>query len=124
MNSPAYFELQADNPERLIAFYETVFDWQFEKQEGLPVDYWRITTTGIAGGLNRRPVPIPGRGGTNAAVISMEVEDYDATEKLILDKGGIVAMEKFPIPGRCWQGYYLDTDGNTFGIFEADIEAK
>lgn len=124
MNSPVYFELQADDPERLITFYQAVFDWKFEKQTAMPIDYWRITTQGINGGLNRRPVPAPAPGGTNAAVISMEVADYDATEKTILAHGGVVALPKFPIPGRCWQGYYLDTDGNTFGIFQADASAK
>ena len=31
MNSPAYFEIQADNPERAIGFYTAVFGWGFTK---------------------------------------------------------------------------------------------
>ena len=27
------------------------------------------------------------------------------------------------VPGKCWQGYFIDTEGNTFGIFEVDEEA-
>lgn len=38
--------------------------------------------------------------------------------------GGRVALPKFAVPGKCWQGYYLDKDGNTFGIFQFDESAK
>jgi hypothetical protein len=27
------------------------------------------------------------------------------------------------VPGRCWQGYFLDADHNVFGIFEVDEKA-
>jgi predicted enzyme related to lactoylglutathione lyase len=27
------------------------------------------------------------------------------------------------VPGVCWQGYFLDTEGNTFGIFQPDQSA-
>jgi uncharacterized protein len=27
------------------------------------------------------------------------------------------------VPGKCWQGYFIDTEGNTFGISEVDEEA-
>ncbi len=43
---------------------------------------------------------------------------------MILQNGGQVALPKFAIPGRCWQGYFLDLDSNTFGIFEGDEKAK
>jgi uncharacterized protein len=32
-------------------------------------------------------------------------------------------MERFAVPGRCWQGYFVDCDGNVFGIFEVDESA-
>jgi uncharacterized protein len=35
-----------------------------------------------------------------------------------------VAMEKFAVPGVCWQGYFIDPDGNTFGLFQPDPQAK
>jgi len=37
MNSPAYFEIQADDPERAIGFYTAVFGWGFTKVTGLPM---------------------------------------------------------------------------------------
>jgi hypothetical protein len=56
-------------------------------------------------------------------VCSLEVENFDATAKIILGHGGIVALPKFAVPKTCWQGYFVDTEGNTFGIFEVDPKA-
>jgi len=55
---------------------------------------------------------------------SFEVENFDQTAAIILANGGQVAMEKFAIPGRCWQGYFLDADHNTFGLVQVDENAK
>ncbi|GHC35900.1 VOC family protein [Aidingimonas halophila] len=59
MNAVAYFEIQATNPEAAMHCYRDVFGWEFEKQAGLPIPYWRIDTEGIHGGLLERPVPTP-----------------------------------------------------------------
>ena len=125
MNSPGYFEIQADDPELAIRFYSAVFGWKFTKQMGLPTDYWRIETEGLRGGLLRRPASAPPpRSGTNAYVCSIEVKNFDATAATILQNGGQVAMPKFAVPGTCWQGYFLDASGNTFGLFQVDQNAK
>ena len=125
MNSPDYFEIQADDPEQAISFYGAVFGWKFTKQIGLPTDYWRIQTEGMGGGLLKRPANAPPpRTGTNAYVCSMQVKDFDTTAGSILRNGGQVAMEKFAVPGICWQGYFVDPSGNTFGLFQVDENAK
>jgi uncharacterized protein len=54
---------------------------------------------------------------------SMEVENFDAVAGEILKNGGAVASEKFAVPGKCWQGYFLDTEGNVFGLFQVDEKA-
>ena len=73
----------------------------------------------------KRPVSPPPPGtGTNAFVCSMEIANFDETAKKILANGGNVAMPKFAVPGICWQGYFLDTEQNTFGIFQPDPGAK
>ncbi|MEB3789912.1 VOC family protein [Acinetobacter sp. IK40] len=125
MNTVAYFEIQSSNPQRDVHFYQSAFDWHFEKVEGLPIEYYRIETEGIHGGLLQRPVAIPSTGcGTNAFTCTIEVENFDETAAKILSLGGIVAMDKFAIPNRCWQGYFLDPDHNTFGICEIDENAQ
>jgi len=125
MNSPSYFEIQADNPEKVASFYQAVFGWKFAKDPNIPIDYWRIETEGLRGGLLKRPAPAPApRSGTNAFACSMEVKDFEAVAKTISDNGGMVAMPKFAVVGVCWQGYFLDPEGNVFGLYQPDPGAK
>jgi len=125
MNGPSYFEIQADDLKRASNFYGQIFGWKFIKAEGLPVEYWRIETEGPRGGLLQRPAQSPPpQSGTNAFVCSMEVENFDAVASKVIKLGGQVALPKFAVPGTCWQGYFLDTEGNTFGIYEVDAKAQ
>lgn len=125
MNTIGYFEIQSSNPGRDIQFYQTVFGWKFIKEEFVTIEYYRIETNSINGGLLKRPAKIPTtESGTNAFVCSVQVENFDMTSELILQNGGQTALPKFAIPGRCWQGYFIDADNNTFGIFEVDANAK
>jgi len=125
MNAPSYFEIQADDTSRAVNFYREIFGWTFTRAEGLPVEYWRIETEGPRGGLLKRPAKTPPpEHGTNAFVCSMEVVNFDATAAKALSAGGQIALPKFAVPGVCWQGYFIDTEGNTFGIFQADSAAK
>ncbi|GAA4399157.1 VOC family protein [Fodinibacter luteus] len=130
MSRPIHFEIQADDLERAKAFYAEVFGWTFEDYgqfTGSP--YWGVVTgaedsPGINGGLLPRPAPAPGPGqGTNAAVLTMGVEDFDATAARIEAAGGVVALPKMALTGMAWQGYFLDTEGNTFGIHQPDENA-
>jgi len=124
MNNVAFFEIQSSDPVRSIEFYGGVFGWKFFKQEGLPIAYWQIENAGINGGLLQRPVKTPPQEyGTNAFTCSVQVEDFDATAVTIIKAGGVMAMEKFAVPGKCWQGYFIDTDNNVFGIFQVDEAA-
>ena len=131
MPGPVHFEIQADDLDRAQAFYRDVFGWKFEDYShftgGDP--YFGIVAgsedePGINGGLMQRPAPAPGAGqGANAFVCTMGTDDYDATHDLILAAGGQVAMPKYALPGMAWQGYYVDTEGNTFGIHQPDENA-
>jgi predicted enzyme related to lactoylglutathione lyase len=125
MNAPSYFEIQADDAQRASNFYAEIFGWKFSKAEGLPVEYWRIETDGPRGGLLKRPAKTPPpEHGANAFVCSIEVENFDKTAQRIVSLGGTVTLPKFAVPGVCWQGYFLDTESNVFGIFQADASAK
>lgn len=122
---PSYFEIQADDTKRAIQFYEEIFGWEFEREENLPIEYYRITTRSGPGALLKRPADKPPQNaGTNAYLCSMQTDDFDQLSEKILVQGGKVAMPKFAVPGKCWQGYFLDTEGNVFGLFEIDENAK
>lgn len=131
-NRVVHFEIQAEDLERAATFYREVFDWQIDKWEGGSIEYWMIMTApkdskdpGINGGLIPRPTPLAEKVcGSNAFVCTVQVDDYDAIEKKVLAAGGNVAMPKFALAGMAWQGYYLDTEGNTFGLHQTDANAK
>jgi uncharacterized protein len=130
VSRPVHFEIQADDVERAKAFYAAAFGWTFEDYSSFTGStYWGITTgekdrPGIDGGLLPRPAPAPAQGqGTNGYVCTMQIDDYDDTERRILEAGGQVALPKFALPGMAWQGYYLDPEGNTFGLHQADPQA-
>jgi predicted enzyme related to lactoylglutathione lyase len=120
-----YFEIQADDPQRAIKFNVQVFGWKFSEIKGLPIPYWTIETGGSRGGLLNRPAKTPPpECGTNAFVCSLEVANFDVTAQTIEQLGGLVALPKFAVPKTCWQGYFVDLDGNTFGIFQVDPNAR
>jgi uncharacterized protein len=125
-----HFEIQVDDVERAKAFYAAAFGWSYQDwSEQVGSTYWGITAgpedeMGANGGLLQRPALVPSEGqGTNAYVCTMAVDDYDEAERRILDAGGRVALPKFALTGMAWQGYYLDTEGNTFGIHQPDPHA-
>lgn len=125
MNTIGYFEIQSSDTQRDIDFYRSVFGWKFIRQEFVQIEYYRIETQSLSGGLLKRPAKVPSpETGTNAFVCSIQVDNFDKYSERILQKGGQVALPKFAIAGRCWQGYFIDLDNNTFGIFEADETAK
>lgn len=122
MPRPIHFDLTADNPERAVKFYQSVFGWKFEKWDG-PMEYWMVTTgddkePGINGGLSKRGET----GMPNMNTIG--VSSVDKFSKTIQDNGGKVLMPKTPIPGVGWFATCQDTEGNIFGIIEQSPNAK
>lgn len=121
-----HFEIHAESPERAIAFYSQLFGWQFGRWEG-PMEYWTITTgpeseSGINGGLVRRRGTIDGVA-VNAYVCTIDVPALDETVSAALAAGGSIALPKMPIPGVGWLAYLKDTEGNIFGVMQADAAA-
>ena len=71
----AHFDISGDNPEQLIPFYESIFQWKFSKWEG-PMEYWMIETgsedqPGINGGLSKRQAD-------DRVVNTIDVKDIDS----------------------------------------------
>lgn len=119
-----FFEIQADDPARAMRFYSAIFGWTFTEVPGLPVPYWQFEAAPDRGGLLKRPAQTPPpQCGTNAFVCSFQVKNFDEAAAHILQLGGLTALGKFAVPGKCWQGYFVDTEGNAFGIFEVDENA-
>ncbi|MBX0359496.1 VOC family protein [Halobacillus sp. Nhm2S1] len=131
MGRVVHFEVHVDDMERAKKFYGEVFDWKFEdwsEYAGMP--YFGVVTgaedqLGINGALmQRKSAPPELNQALNGFACTIGVEDYDAIEAIILDHGGKVALPKYALPGMAWQGYYLDTEGNIFGVHQPDENAK
>lgn len=124
MEGYLYFEIQVENAERARTFYGEVFGWTFEFAPGMPVPYWRIETGAGRGGVLERPTKTPpAECGTNAFVCSFQVDDLDAVGAKIIGLGGRVALPKFAVPSVCWHAYFIDPEGNTFGVYQVDVNA-
>lgn len=131
MGKIVHFEIHVDDMERAKTFYGESFGWTFEDwSEYAGVPYFGAITgpadeMGINGALMKRrgPAPAPGQA-MNGYACTIGVGDYDATEARILKLGGKVALPKHALPGMAWQGYYIDTEGNVFGIHQPDKDAK
>jgi len=122
MSKVNYFELQADNPEQAMAFYETAFGWKFNKS-GMGQGYWSFEAgpkeePGTNGGMMKRE--FPGHGN----LITIFVEDLDETLVKIEAAGGKIIHPKMPVTGIGWAAYFTDSEGNAAGVFQHDPGAK
>jgi hypothetical protein len=129
MNRVSHFEIHADNPERAIDFYQTLFGWTFNRWKG-PMPYWLITTgpadvPGIDGGLLPREGPGPlGGQAVNAYVCTVLVAQLDAMIAKALAGGAALAVPKMAVPGIGWLAYIKDTEGNLLGMMQSDVKAS
>jgi len=122
-----HFEIHADDPARAVKFYEKLFGWSFQKWEG-PMEYWMVITgpdsePGINGGLLKRQGTIDGQA-VIAYVCTAYVPSVDASVTTALENGGTLAVPKMAVPGVGWLAYCKDTEGNIFGMMQADESAK
>src|SRR2546421_98070 len=127
MRRVVHFEIHSADPERAVRFYHGLFGWEFSKWDG-PVDYWVIRTgpadqPGINGGLLRRHGTIDGTA-VIAYVCTIDVPGLDDALTQALGLGATVALPKMPIPGVGWLAYVKDTEGNIFGMMQADAQAR
>ncbi|PFG38100.1 hypothetical protein ATJ97_0570 [Georgenia soli] len=130
MPRPVHFEIHASDVARARAFYGAVFGWSFEDWSdfaGTP--YFGVLTgedePGINGAIMQRQGDSPAPGApVVGAVLTVGVEDFDATHDAVEQAGGTVVRAKQALPGMAWQGYYLDTEGNVFGIHQPDEQAR
>ncbi len=132
MNRVIHFEIHATDTEKLAAFYRDIFGWEIRKWDTPGVDYWIVMTApegstepGINGGIVGRKGSAPAGGEpVTSFVCTIHVPKLDEFLKKIEGAGGSVALPKMAIPGLAWLAYCKDIDGNLFGIYEDDKNAK
>ncbi len=117
-----HFEILADDPERAVKFYETVFDWKTTRWSG-PQSYWLMATgpegePGINGAIMNRNDP-------KASLYNIvDVPSLDQYLKKIEAAGGKVVLEKQAVPGVGYSAYFADTEGNVLGLIQNDPTVK
>jgi predicted enzyme related to lactoylglutathione lyase len=122
MPRPIHFEIPCDNPDRVIAFYKSVFGWTVQKWDG-PMPYWLVTTgpegePGINGGFMMKQHP------QQPCVNTVGVANVDEAVATVTANGGEIAVPKMAIPGVGWLAYGKDPEGNIFGLMQNDPSAK
>ena len=120
MSRVVHFEISADDPERAVSFYSEVFGWRINKWDG-PQDYWLAGTgegPGIDGAIMRRDAGMP------PVINTIDVDSVDDAVGRVEANGGKVAMPKMAVPGVGYLAYYMDTEGNMFGMMQRDEAAR
>jgi hypothetical protein len=121
MSRVIHFEIPAANPERAAAFYTKAFGWKFEKWPG-PMEYWMVVTgsdgaPGINGGMLRND-------NVKTTTNTIGVDSLDKSIETVTKAGGTLIMPRTPIPTIGYFAYCQDTEGNLFGMMQADPNAK
>ena len=119
--SIVWFEIPADNSDRAKAFYSNLFGWKINPFPG-GGDYWHIDTGGTDdtpdGALKAR------RHAGEPIVNYVSVDSVAEFSKKIEKLGGKICMPKTAVPQMGYFAVCQDTEGNAFGIWQSDANAK
>jgi uncharacterized protein len=119
--SIVWFGIPADNPERARAFYSDLFGWKINSAPGVD-DFWYIDTGGAEespdGGLKKREHP------QESIVNYVSVDSVTEFSKKIEKLGGKICLAKTAVPQMGYFAVCQDTEGNSFGIWQSDANAK
>jgi len=122
MSSIVHFDVPTEDVERAKKFYSALLGWKFES---IPeMQYNLITTTnldgshGVGGGMGKRMEP------SQRMMNYFGVPSIDAAMKQVTSLGGKVLTEKMAVPGMGFLANCMDTEGNTFGLWEENTQAK
>jgi predicted enzyme related to lactoylglutathione lyase len=123
MGRPVQFEIQACEPERMEAFYNAVFGWEFRRYGG-----YSLARTGdrdnrgIDGALMLRRGGVPSEIAANSVVLTVTVDLLDTALLRAQDWGGGVHQYPFRVPGTGWLAYVTDPEGNKIGLLQPSAE--
>jgi uncharacterized protein len=117
-----HFEVPFDDADRARQFYSDVFSWQIMP---MPEMDYTIVSTGPAGddGMPSEPGYIGGgmmqrQQPASSPVITIEVDDIDATVNAIEKHGGAAAGEKMAVGEMGFAAYFTDSEGNLMGLWQ------
>jgi hypothetical protein len=116
-----HFEIPANDPEKLAAFYTKVLGWMIDEPMPDMSGYRMIHTSEeqevMGGGLYKKTMPEQAPGDY------YDVESIEVVSGWVREAGGQVVMEKMAVPGWGYFAICLDPEGNPFGIWLTDESA-
>ncbi len=120
--SVCWFEVPADDLNRAKKFYQSMFGWKFATLPTAINDYWHIDTGGPDASPDGGMMPRmhPQQPITNYVSVPSVSKAATKVEKL----GGTVCKPKTAVPGMGYFAICLDTEGNTFALWEMNDRAK
>jgi len=130
-----HFEIPSDDIERTKKFYTDLFGWKIEKWPGTndsqltstagqPMEYLMVTTTddkgnkAVGGGMMKRQMP------EQQITNYISVRSVDEYKSKVEKLGGKVVAPKKAVPGMGYFALGLDTENNSFAIWESNESAK
>lgn len=119
--SICWFEVPADDLGRAKKFYGSLFGWKFAKLPAAVQDYWHIDTGGKDASPDGGMMPRmhPHQPITNYVSVPSVSKASAKVETL----GGTLCKPKTAVPGMGYFAICLDTEGNTFALWEMNERA-
>ena len=130
MPTIVHFEIPSDNVGRTKTFYKELFGWNIENWPGHDssmegMEYLMITTTdekgnkSLTGGMMK--IQDPQQQGITNYIDVTSVDEYSTK---IGKLGGKVVVPKKPVAGMGYFAVCLDTENNSFAIWQTDSSAE
>ena len=117
MPSIVHFEIPVDDIQRAKAFYSSLFVWKIDGWQGM--DYLMIDVFGApGGGMMKRMHP------DQQIIEYIGVPSVDEYATKVEKLGGKIIVPKKAVPGMGYFVICMDTENNTFGIWETNPTAK
>jgi uncharacterized protein len=121
MGRLSHFEITADDSDRAAEFYRKAFGWEF-KDWGGPFKYL-LATTGPKDQIGIDGAIMPRHDTKQAVINTISVDSLEEGARAVANAGGKVLTDRDAVPGQGFFAYCRDTEGNVFGIFQADPTA-
>jgi predicted enzyme related to lactoylglutathione lyase len=138
MPTIVHFEIPANDIGRAKKFYNALFGWKIEKWPGTEdnssqltspvtgqsIEYWMVITTddkgnkALGGGMMKRQMP------EHQVTNYIGVESIDEYSSKVKELGGKVVAPKHAVPGMGYFALCIDTENNSFAIWESNENAK
>lgn len=113
LNTLSHFAINVEDCDRAIAFYQSVFGWQFTPWG--PPGFHMTQVGDLHAAIQKRQTePFPTTIGNFECTIA--VDDVDRVVALIVANGGEVTMPKVTIPTVADIARVRDCEGNTFSV--------